>query len=581
MFKKKSVIILIIIAAGIGGYFTYKKITATPVTTRYVTEAAAKSTIATSVSGTGQVSTTSQVDLKPQASGALLSLPIKVGQKVAAGQLIAVVDPTNAQKAIRDAQASLDSAKLSLQKLQEPTNALSLLQAQNSLTDAQTTKQNAQTALKKAYDDSFTAVTNAFLTMPNIMTGLQDVIMGNEATPNQGNIDFYADSAKNYDAKADLYRQDAFDSYQAARTAYNANFSDFKNSDRNGSNDAIVALVNETYATANLMSEAVKNSANMVQFYNDKLTEKNIKPIALAATQLTSLNNYTSQINNSVSSLLSIKQTIQDSENTITAADRSIAERQASLAQLKSGADPLDIKSAQLSIEQRQNALLDAQQTLADYYVRAPFSGSIATVPVSVGNQVSSGTIVATLIADQQVADVSLNEVDVAKIKIGQKATLAFDAIDGLIITGEVSSIDLIGTVSQGVVTYNVKIVFDTQDSRIMSGMSVTAAIITNTHVDVLAVPNAAVKTQGGQSYVQVMENNAPVRKTVVTGLANDTSTEITSGLNEGDEVVTQTITTGGTAKATTATSGTSALGGLGGGALRGVTGGNAGFRGN
>ncbi|MDD5433706.1 MAG: hypothetical protein PHE77_03610, partial [Candidatus Pacebacteria bacterium] len=60
-------------------------------------------------------------------------------------------------------------------------------------------------------------------------------------------------------------------------------------------------------------------------------------------------------------------------------------------------------------------------------------------------------------------AEISLNEVDVAKVKIGQRAIITFDAIDELEITGKVEDVDTIGTVSQGVVSYNVKIIFDTQ----------------------------------------------------------------------------------------------------------------------
>jgi len=581
LLKRKSVIALLVIAAAVGGYYIYKNATKVPVTTRYVTAAAAKGTISVSVSGTGQVASTSQVDIKPQVGSTITSLPVTVGQKVAAGAVIARLDDTAAQKSIRDAQAALDSAKLSLQKLQEPATALTLLQAQNALNDSQTTLTNAQAALSKSYDDGFTAVTNAFLDIPNIMTGLQDVLMGNEANRNQANMDYYTDSTQTYDATAGTYRTAAANSYQAARAVYDTNFADFKNLDRaTVTPTQIMAIVNETYATANTIAEAVKDTGNLLQFYNDKLTENNLKPIALATTQLATLNSYTNLINGHVSDLLNIKQTVQNSQDTIISSNQSIAEKTATLAQLKTGADPLDIRSAQLGIEQKQNSLLDAQQTLPYYTIRAPFSGAIATVPVALGDQASSGTTIATLIADQQVADISLNEVDAAKVQIGQKASLAFDAIDGLIITGEVSSIDLLGTVSQGVVTYNVKIVFDTQDSRIKSGMSVSAAIITATDVDVLTVPNAAIKTQGTQAYVQVLVNGQPVRKAVVTSLADDTNTEIVSGINEGDQVVTQTITTGGTAKAAT-TTGTSALSGLSGGALRGATGGTGGFRGN
>jgi len=576
LLKKKSVIALIVIAAGVGGYYIYKNATKVPVTTRYVTAAAAKGTISVSVSGTGQVSSSNQVNINPQVGSTITSLPVKVGQKVAAGDIIARLDQTNLQQTLRNDQASLDSAKLALQKLQEPATPLELLQAQDSLAQAQTTEQNAKTTLATAYNNGFTSVTNAFLDLPNIMTGLQDVLNGNEANKNQNNCDYYADAVRNYNSSSDQYRNDAVNAYQTAVTAYNKDFSDFKNITRSSSTDQITAVINETYATANTIAEAVKNSTNLVQFYSDTLTENNIKPIALATTQLNQLNGFTNLINSHLSDLLNIQQTVQNNQNTITSSQQSIAEKQATIAQLTAGADPLDIQSAKLTIEKAQNALLNDQQTLSYYTVRAPFAGSIAVLPVSVGQQVSTGTTIATLIANQQIAVVSLNEVDAATVKIGQKATLAFDAIDNLIITGEVSEMDLIGTVSQGVVSYNVTIVFDTQDSRIKAGMSVSAAIITNTDVDVLYVPNAAIKTQGTQTYVQVLVNGAPVRTTVVTGLANDTDTEITSGLNEGDQVVTQTITS--SAPKATTTSATSAISGLGGGALRGVAGGGAAF---
>jgi HlyD family secretion protein len=189
--------------------------------------------------------------------------------------------------------------------------------------------------------------------------------------------------------------------------------------------------------------------------------------------------------------------------------------------------------------------------------VPAPFSGTIASVPVQKGDNVSSGTTVATIITSQQVATISLNEVDIAKIQLGQKATLTFDAVADLKITGKVAQIDSIGTVSQGVVNYNVKISFDTTDERIKPGMSVSAAIITNIKQDVLIAPNSAVKNQNGSAYVEMFDNALPAplagvqgspsatpprQQDVTVGISNDTSTEIISGIKEGDEIVTKTI---------------------------------------
>ena len=192
---------------------------------------------------------------------------------------------------------------------------------------------------------------------------------------------------------------------------------------------------------------------------------------------------------------------------------------------------------------QAENSLLDARQKLADYFIRAPFDGVIAVVNVEKGYSVSASTVVTTIITKQRTAKIAFNEVDVAKVKIGQKVTLTFDAIEGLSISGEVAEIDSIGTVSQGVVNYNVKIVFDTQDDRVKPGMSVSAAVITDVKQDVLLVPNSAVKSDGNGQYVEFLINNAPQSQSVEAGLSNDTMTEIKSGIKEGDKIVIQTIT--------------------------------------
>lgn len=166
----------------------------------------------------------------------------------------------------------------------------------------------------------------------------------------------------------------------------------------------------------------------------------------------------------------------------------------------------------------------------------------------------------ATLITKQRVAEISLNEVDVAQVKVGQKVTLTFDAIEDLSITGEVLEIDSIGAVSQGVVSYNVEIGFDTQDDRIKPGMSVSASIIIDVKQNVLLVPNSAVKSQGDVYYVETLtgitsvsqatanvsgitSNTAPGQQQIEIGSANDSYTEVTSGLNEGDTIISQTIT--------------------------------------
>jgi multidrug efflux pump subunit AcrA (membrane-fusion protein) len=170
---------------------------------------------------------------------------------------------------------------------------------------------------------------------------------------------------------------------------------------------------------------------------------------------------------------------------------------------------------------------------------------------------------------------IPLNEVDVSKVQVGQDVVLTFDALPDLTVAGKVATIDPVGTISSGVVTYNVQIMFDTQDTRVKSGMSISANIITAVKQNVLFVPNAAIKTQGTIKYVQVLVNNVPQQKVVTIGLSNNTSTEIVSGLNAGDKVITQTITTGAAATTSTTSGSTLRVPGLtGGGGFGGARGG-------
>ena len=146
------------------------------------------------------------------------------------------------------------------------------------------------------------------------------------------------------------------------------------------------------------------------------------------------------------------------------------------------------------------------------------------------------------MITRQKIAEISLNEVDVAGVKIGNKASLTFDALPDVKLSGEVAEIDTLGTVNQGVVTYNVKVIFETDDGRIKTGMSASADIIVNTKAGALLAPNSAVKSGGDKKYVEVLSGGEPRRINVETGLASEELTEILSGINEGDEIITRTI---------------------------------------
>ncbi len=569
------------------GYWGFKHVTSASAETRYVTATAQNATIITAVTATGQVSSLTQIDLKPKASGDITYIGVTPGQSVKAGALIAKLDTTSAEKSVRDAQASLDSEKIAYQKLVQPADELSLTQAEDALAESQQTEQQAEDSLAKDYDDAFTAISNAFLDLPTSISGVQDTLYKINAN-GQDNISYYANLVQDYAPTVTTYEANAADAYKTARVAYDQNFLDYKAVNRDSSTTTVENLLNETYATTRAISTAVKSSSDLFSFVKDQITanNKNIPPTL--ATYQTNLNSYTNTTNTNITDLLNSINAIKNDKNSIINDKLSVDEKNQSLIKLKAGADPLDLQSEQVSMTQRQNALLDAQQNLDDYYVTAPFDGIVASVAGKLNDSASSGTAIATLITTQKIATVSLNEIDAAKIQLGQKATLTFDAISGLSIAGTVSEIDSLGTVSQGVVTYSVQIAFDTQDNRIKSGMSVSAAIIIASKQDVLTVPNSAIKAQGNTSYVEVFDpplvgsssvqgaasSVAPQMKEVQTGVSNTTLTEIVSGLTAGDQVVTRTIAASTGTTATAAPASATSL--LGGGRAGGFTGGGA-----
>ncbi len=138
------------------------------------------------------------------------------------------------------------------------------------------------------------------------------------------------------------------------------------------------------------------------------------------------------------------------------------------------------------------------------------------------------------------IATFNVSEVDVNRIKPGQKATITLDSIPGKTFTGRVMTVDKIGTVSSGVTNYPVVILFDANAPEILPNMAATANIIIDSKPGVLLVPSDAIQTQtNGSAYVRVLQNGQPVNITVETGLSSDTQTEIVSGVSEGQQVIT------------------------------------------
>jgi multidrug efflux pump subunit AcrA (membrane-fusion protein) len=669
-FKERKIIYIIILAlAAFGGYYGYGKLKGANTSASYVLAAVEKGSIVASVSGTGQVAADNQVEIKSKVSGDIIRLEIKNGQAVKANDLLAQINSKDAAKAVSEAKISLATARLDLEKLLDSTDQLTIVQAEGALAGAKATladlidspsqsditaaenglisardsltklkttqagnyqnllntRENALADLSRAYENGFNDVSDAFLDLPTVMSGLNSLLFDYNFENYQNNIDWYANKVEAKDNRILDYKKDVYDSYNRAKAAFDINFTNYRNASRSSESSIIESIILETYNTSKIIAEAVKVTSNYVDFARSIMEEYNLSVSSAVTTHQASLSSYTGTANGHISSLLAVKNAIDSAKETkagaeedikeadqnnpldlaaalravqekednlaevkkgpeqsaIDAAKRAVKEKELSLAKIKAGADSYDVRAKNIAIQQKYDDLISKQQILSDYIIKSPIDGLVAAVNVKKGDTIGASTILATIISKQKIATISLNEVDVSKIKAGQKATLAFSAIDGLTLTGKVAEIDSIGTITQGVVNYTVKISLDTDDSRIKPEMSVAAVIIIDQKSDVLTVSNSAIKTDNsGASYVEVINGaisqspggtgvisaSAPEKKYIITGLANDTDTEITQGLNEGDKIVTRTVN-GNTLKTTTsATQGNSAFRILGGG---------------
>jgi len=550
----------------IGGYFGYQGLTKDNNTTQYMTAAVEKGTLIVSIPGSGQVSASDQIDIKPKVSGDVVYVGVKKGQEVKSGALLVQIDSRDAQKSVRDAQTSLETAQLELEELLKPVGELDLLKAENNLAKAEQSKQKAEDDILEGYEDAFNDITDAFLDLPTVMTNLEDVIYSEDISKDESffrtfdNISVLKNSTdQDHLGKLNQLIRVAETSYQTARDKYDQNFDNYKSTGRYSEQEEIEALLEETIGTVRDISETIKNEIDLLNYYVDYRSQYDLSVYNQVIRYQSSLSSYTSTINGHLSSLLLVERALEDNRESVLDVERSIKELEISLEDLKEGADDFDIRTKKIAIQQKEDALLSAQQSLADHYVRAPFDGVVASIDVKTGESVSSGAV-ATLITKQKIAEISLNEIDIAQIKVGQKANITFDAVENLNITGEIVDVDTLGTVTQGVVTYGVKIAFDTQDERVKPGMTLSTSIITQAKPDTLMVQSSAIKQQGDISYVELVDGadrgsytaaaniasaiSASDLKTqsIQTGLSNDTMTEVINGLKEGDLVVTQTI---------------------------------------
>ena len=201
--------------------------------------------------------------------------------------------------------------------------------------------------------------------------------------------------------------------------------------------------------------------------------------------------------------------------------------------------DALD--KAQESVESAQSKLESTQDNYDNYTITAPISGQVITKNFKVGDNITKNTSSTTTLAtiydlSSLTFKMSIDELDIQSVKVGQKVTVTADAFEGQTFSGTVTNVSLESTYSNGVSTYPVTVTMD-EEGNLLPGMNVDGVITLEEANDVLTIPVDALM-RGNQVYIKddsVKEQNGPVPAgfkavEVETGLTNDSYVEIKSG---------------------------------------------------
>jgi macrolide-specific efflux system membrane fusion protein len=296
-----------------------------------------------------------------------------------------------------------------------------------------------------------------------------------------------------------------------------------------------------------------------------------------AESQLYSANTQVIQARQSVDNLESEPTTAPSHAYNLKVAKRQLSSAKAGVSSAELGVTSaeLGIESAEANLTTAKESYTSAKDDASQTEVTAPSGGVITALPISVGSAVSAGTnsssssgssaggsstgsagssssgssssssgsgssITITDMSSMQV-ELTVSEVDIPKVAVGQKASITFDAISGKTFTGVVKSIMPNATTSSGVVNYTVYVKLDSLDPRLRTGMTASVDVQTQVASDVVAVPSAAVKTGSGTKYVVVVDPASGQTRTtpVSVGVSDDTYTQILSGVSAGTVVST------------------------------------------
>ncbi len=498
----------LLVAGGLAyrAYASAQAATGTEVQTATVQRGSLESTLSSS----GNTRSGQSATIVWETSGKVGDVTLQEGDLVKEGQELAALDPNTLSTEMIQARQDLINAQQALDDLLN--SKLQQAQALQAVEDA-------QKALDSLKQTAAEASSQAQLALANAQDAYNDAVRTR--------------NAMNYPHSSDkLTLEKAETDYLLAKAAYKEAFQEYtKYQKKNLTNpDRVRALDRLITARQKMQTELATYNWYLLSYTDVEIAQADGE-LAVAKANLEAAHSEWDNLKNG------------SSDAAIALAEAQLSDARREWERVKDGPDANELAAAQAAVDAAQ-ASLDHARLLA------PFSGTITEVDVKSGDLVSNGDAAFRIddLASLYI-DLQISEVDLASLKVGQPASLEFDAIADKVYTGEVVEIGMIGSVSQGVVNYPITVRITDADKTILPGMTASVKIVLQQVDDVLLVPNKAIRTSNGQKSVTVLFEGQQISVPVTAGLTNGSMTEVTSDqLLEGDVV----IITGSTASTTT-----------------------------
>jgi RND family efflux transporter MFP subunit len=195
---------------------------------------------------------------------------------------------------------------------------------------------------------------------------------------------------------------------------------------------------------------------------------------------------------------------------------------------------------ANASVEQAAAGIAVAKANLQGTQIVAPISGTLTQVDAKIGQLASPNVPLVSIISTSGFeVDAGVSETDIGKLAVGDKVSMTLDAFPNETFTGAVFYIAPAQTNTNGVITYQIKISFDTPDPRFKSGLTANIDIATKHHDDVLILPQYAILQNDSGSFVETLLGKTATTTPVTLGIQDQQGrVEVLSGVTLGEQVI-------------------------------------------